>query len=305
MDIAHLRYFKNLIECESYSKAARASYVTQPALSAAIRSLEKELGFSLIDRTKASVEPTEAGRKFYSTVSIALDEIDRTIADCRSETAQKSVVTVGLDPCTLGSTITSLLREAISQILPEVDIRFRQTDEPQLLSELKGRRIDIALIAQQTTDDAVTLAKVLPCQLAACVSPNSEFARVPTLTVADLINKNLLACSSSSPMGRRIAPWVERHRLNAIFDFEDEATLVSVVKVHERSIGLVPIPSNIPISKSGPRLIPIEDPGGSFFVYAAQNQGAPLGCDASRLKSRLAAKYVNSQPQTPSPSNDA
>lgn len=295
MDIAHLRYFKNLVEYESFSKAAKASYVTQPALSAAIRSLENELGFSLVDRTQAGAKPTDAGRKLYRAVSASLDEIDRTITECRKESAPKDTVTIGVDPASLGGSIAALLRTAASEALPNAALRFRQTDESSLLSELRRGLIDIALVAGSERDDDLTFAKVLPCQLAACVSPRSELAGADTLKAADLVSKKLLACRKSSPFGRRIATWIDHHHLDAIFDFEDEATLVSMVRAHDRSVGLTCIPNGTPARKGALRLIPLEEPDVTFFVYAALPRTAPLGCDASLLKSKLASRFIDAQ----------
>ena len=55
MDIRELRYFSAVFEARSLTAAARRCFVSQPSISAAIASLEAELGASLFIRHKKGV----------------------------------------------------------------------------------------------------------------------------------------------------------------------------------------------------------------------------------------------------------
>src|SRR5437763_13632826 len=65
MDTRQLAAFCAVVERKSFSQAAERLGVTQPAVSLQIRSLEKRLGQTLLDRSGRRVEPTEAGRRLY------------------------------------------------------------------------------------------------------------------------------------------------------------------------------------------------------------------------------------------------
>lgn len=62
MDIQHLKYFLEVCKYESFSKAAEHLFVTQPILTRCIKSLEKELGVTLIIRSTKSFSLTDSGR---------------------------------------------------------------------------------------------------------------------------------------------------------------------------------------------------------------------------------------------------
>src|ERR671926_364741 len=76
MDTRQLAAFCEVVERKSFSAAAERLGVTQPAVSLQIRSLEKRLGETLLDRSGRRVEPTEAGRRLYRGAQrlLALEE---------------------------------------------------------------------------------------------------------------------------------------------------------------------------------------------------------------------------------------
>lgn len=77
MNIQQLRYVVATAERGSMTAAAASLYVAQPALSRAVRSLERELGTALFERRGRGVRPTPAGRTFVDRATRVLDSIDR------------------------------------------------------------------------------------------------------------------------------------------------------------------------------------------------------------------------------------
>ena len=62
MNLYHLRYFVTLAHLEHYTKAAEILAITQPSLSHAIASLEKELGVKLFEKEGRNVVLTKCGQ---------------------------------------------------------------------------------------------------------------------------------------------------------------------------------------------------------------------------------------------------
>ena len=60
-------------ECHSITQAAKKFFVTQPAVTAAIRELEKEYAVRLVDKEGKSIRLTKAGEGFYQYASQMLD----------------------------------------------------------------------------------------------------------------------------------------------------------------------------------------------------------------------------------------
>lgn len=76
MDIANLRAFVEVAESESFSVAAEALHLTQPAISKRIAALETSFGTRLFDRIGRTVTLTEAGRALLPRARRILSELD-------------------------------------------------------------------------------------------------------------------------------------------------------------------------------------------------------------------------------------
>lgn len=86
MKLVQLKYFKTVAEFERITRAAKALYVSPPALSATIANLEKELGVTLFDRTSNRIVLNEQGKIFLRYVDKVFDDLD-----CAKIELQKSL----------------------------------------------------------------------------------------------------------------------------------------------------------------------------------------------------------------------
>ena len=68
MNMDHLKIFTDLAESLSYTQTAINIHLTQPAVSQAIKSLEKEIGIQLLNRNQHSVSLTAAGTIFLQEI---------------------------------------------------------------------------------------------------------------------------------------------------------------------------------------------------------------------------------------------
>src|SRR5204863_89060 len=99
MDTRQLAAFCAVVERKSFSQAAERLGVTQPAVSLQVRSLEKRLGQTLLDRSGRRVEPTEAGLALYrgaqrllALEGQLLDELEPRLELGLQESARSAVV---------------------------------------------------------------------------------------------------------------------------------------------------------------------------------------------------------------------
>ena len=85
MEFKQLEAFVNVVKYKSFSKAAEATFLTQPTVSAHVSSLEKELGVVLIDRLGREARTTKEGRLFYKYAIDILNTRDKANLALKSE----------------------------------------------------------------------------------------------------------------------------------------------------------------------------------------------------------------------------
>ena len=77
--LRRIKYFQAVVRCHSFTEAAAECFVSQSAISQQVRSLEKELGVSLLSRENRHFSLTPAGEYFY-TQSLSLTQASGLVA---------------------------------------------------------------------------------------------------------------------------------------------------------------------------------------------------------------------------------
>ncbi len=79
--IRQIRYFQSVIRNNSFSQAAVECHISQSAISQQIQSLERELGFSLLQRANRKFTLTAAGEHFYRKSLVLISDFDRLCSE--------------------------------------------------------------------------------------------------------------------------------------------------------------------------------------------------------------------------------
>jgi DNA-binding transcriptional LysR family regulator len=134
MELRQLRYLAAIGEHGNLGRAAKALYVSQPALSYALKRLEAELGVRLFDRTPAGVAPTAAGTEVLAAAADALAAADRVAAAAeRHKTG--GVLRVGFEASGAGELTTRARAEFARRGFRVVPKRFDWGGEAAALRE--------------------------------------------------------------------------------------------------------------------------------------------------------------------------
>ena len=100
MDLKQLRYFVEVCESSSFSKAGVRLNLAQPSISRQVALLETELGQRLLERNGRGVQPTEAGHALLTHARVMLAaamQARHDIREMKNEPAGESSVRMGAD----------------------------------------------------------------------------------------------------------------------------------------------------------------------------------------------------------------
>ncbi|MDQ0574393.1 LysR family transcriptional regulator [Agromyces albus] len=150
MDLRQMEYLVALADEQQFTRAAAVCSVSQSGLSAAIRSLEDELGTTLFARTTRRVEPTDAGLALlpFARAMLAQATAGRD-AVVRATNELSGALRVGAEQC-LGIVDVPSLLERFRRRYPLVDIHFTQAGSHDLVAQVRDGELDVAFVA--TTD---------------------------------------------------------------------------------------------------------------------------------------------------------
>ena len=81
MELRHLRHFVAVVEAGNLSRASEAAFLSQPALTRSIHSLEEIVGAQLFERHAKGVSPTAAGRTLYDYAGFILNQCAKARAE--------------------------------------------------------------------------------------------------------------------------------------------------------------------------------------------------------------------------------
>jgi LysR family transcriptional regulator, nitrogen assimilation regulatory protein len=146
MDLKQLEYFVRVAELGSFTRAAMALDVAQPALSRQVRLLEVELRQNLLVRNGRGATPTEAGKLLLEHGRGILHQVERAREELgRVRGALAGRVAIGLPP-SLARVLTVPLTRAFRAQLPEASISISEGLSVTMQEWLATGRLDIAVL---------------------------------------------------------------------------------------------------------------------------------------------------------------
>jgi DNA-binding transcriptional LysR family regulator len=149
MSTESMRYVQAVAQTGSFSAAARAYGVTQPALSSGVAKLEERLGDRLFDRSPRGVSPTAFGARMLPIIDRALSALDEVSAEAgRLTTSGGETIRLGVSPLIDPALVAAAHRAVCHQ--PETgrerQLLLREADLVELHEALRRGELDLALI---------------------------------------------------------------------------------------------------------------------------------------------------------------
>lgn len=155
MDSRRLRYFVQIVDSGSITRAAALSGVAQPALSQQLAILENELKVKLLDRSVSGVTPTPAGRILYARAQAILRQFeDLREAVHREVKPLSGTVTLGMPPTMLSRFGLPLIERVCTQH-PEMRLQMREEGSVVLNELLTSGKIELAIGATRPEGELI------------------------------------------------------------------------------------------------------------------------------------------------------
>ena len=193
MNLRDLQYLVALAEHRHFSRAATASFVSQPTLSTQIRKLEDELGVALVERMPRKVLLTETGREIARRARGVLAEIDeiKAIAQ-RTRDPEAGQLRLGIFP-TLGPYLLPHVVPLVRERLPRLALLLTEEKTEQVIKLLREGALDAGILALPLHEESLHAEFLFEEPFVLAVPDDHPLAQRKTrLKLADLEDESLL-----------------------------------------------------------------------------------------------------------------
>lgn len=192
--VHQLRSVLTLAEELHFGRAAARLYLTQPALSQQIRTLEHRLGVQLFTRTSRRVTVTPLGHALLPLVKNVIEATDelRSAADRSPAGSDGLRLRLGLTDCAAALAATRRVIATLTTLHPGLELDLRVVDLVEQAKALAAGQIDAAFVYLPVPDGFHTQPLTTESRVA-CVSAADPLAQRSSVTLADLANHAMVS----------------------------------------------------------------------------------------------------------------
>jgi DNA-binding transcriptional LysR family regulator len=267
MDLRHLRYFVNVAETASVSKAALRVHISQPALSRQIHDLEIELGLRLFDRVGRRIRLTPEGEDLLERSRDVLARAEAIRERARELTAGAvGRLRVGATSQTFQSVMAGFLAE-YRRSRPSIEVTLTEAGGVRLLDLVAHGDLDFAVggILPGTRFGGRLL---FPIRLLAIAAAGRRWKQRATIEVVDLADEPLLLLNRD--FGTRqlfdAACRITHIRPRSVMESNEVHSLIALA---EAGHGIAVVPSTVRFMSRKIRIMPIVQDGKSLGTWSA------------------------------------
>ena len=189
MNTDYLRYFSTLAELQHYGNAAKALNISQPGLSHAIHSLEKDYGLPLFEKTGRNVRLSPYGlelKKHIDVILNNLDELEQTISDFHRE--DKIIRIASVYPLA-----GSFIPELIQSCSVKFPFAIYNGMTPDILHGLETMTYDLGFCSGQPSSELFEYCPVQKSYVGIALANRCMLPIIPTDTfprdMSEILNK--------------------------------------------------------------------------------------------------------------------
>jgi DNA-binding transcriptional LysR family regulator len=185
-----LRYFLAVIDCGSFSKAAKQLNVAQPTLSVGIGKLERLLGASLFHRTSKRVHITDAGSRLAAHARRIENEFnlaEAAVVDMRPARALRLGVISTYPMSEIADALKTAKRSAEAERLEIIP-----GNERELLQRLSRGQVDVALTIVRQDSDRFTAEPLFTEHYALAIPSGHPLAHKATIAAEELSDNTMI-----------------------------------------------------------------------------------------------------------------
>ncbi|HEU5077572.1 MAG TPA: LysR family transcriptional regulator [Opitutaceae bacterium] len=236
LDSRQLLAFSTVARRASFTLAAKELFLTQSAVSHAMKSLEEELGCRLLDRVGKRVLLTQAGEQFLLHTDKILREMElaRSGLDALTNWGHGRL-RVGASTTACQYVLPTVLRE-FKQSFPKCVIKIEPGDHAQQLDLLNSNHIDLALMLEPQRETEFNFIPLFEDELCFVVSPLHPWAVAGEVPRDAISAETLVLYNKTSYTFRLVGEYFREEKI-ALMNFIELGSMEAIKELVKLGLG--------------------------------------------------------------------
>lgn len=199
MNINHLKYFREVCRQENMTRAAEVCHVSQPSLTAAIGTLEKELGCRLFDKKNNRLSLTPEGSRFLELTVEFLKQYESFSARASElSESRRPAIRIGM-PAILGTFFLKKLLPAFQEAHPEIMLDIFEVQTIDGVKMLNRAELDLLVgIRDRTSYSNCDSVRIMTTELCLAVNRKNPISKESRIRADMLAHLPLVSVNKGS-----------------------------------------------------------------------------------------------------------
>lgn len=213
VSLQQLQVFYAVYKTGSFTQAAEELYLTQPAVSMHIRSLENHYGIKLFHRRGKQISLTEAGEVLLGHADQILNLVHGADEAMASLTGNlKGHLRIGCSPCLTVGSLANLIRQFHARH-PALKISVVSEATPAVLMKLEKAEIDLALVEGSVARTSAQATQLGSFNMVVIAPENHPWGDRPTVTLAEVLEAPLILREAHSHTREMLEGVFKKHQI--------------------------------------------------------------------------------------------
>jgi DNA-binding transcriptional LysR family regulator len=198
INLHQLRIFQAVATHRSYTRAAEALYLSQPAVSLQVRALERAIALPLFEKSGRSLRLTDAGRElltYSDRIFALLDETKLVLEELSG--ARRGLVKVAAST-TAGIYVVPTALGGFHRMNPDVKLTLDVVNRITVQEHLLNDEVDMAVMGLIEDAQDLEIERFLPNELVVIAPPNHRLAGRTDIPLEELVEETLLLRETGS-----------------------------------------------------------------------------------------------------------
>lgn len=241
MHIENFKTFSDLIESQSFSRAAKLNGVTQSAVSQQLRAMEKYFNILIVDRSQKQFRLTREGQKLYESSREILHRYDKLVSDLQE---MKKVISGTIHISTVYSIGLHELPPYIKiflQEFPSVNVRVEYRRSNLVYEDILQNSVDLGLVAFPVKMRQLEVIPFQEDRLVLICSPQNKLGSMKEVSVETLQGERFIGFDPDIPTRKATDVIFKENKIEIepVMEFDNIETVKRAVEI-DAGVAIVP-----------------------------------------------------------------